>query len=164
MILSSVIALLLLGGVITLIPLGLRAGDRPGDLVLLDAEPSTAPRGAMVTLTNPGATPVILGMSLRRAGPRLRLESGSYVRVMTGRTTAELRAQQHTSVAVLEGGETQTVVVPAGARVRRRAELVLVVGERDRLRTIHRLVVLPLPGGDEAPHEFGEAGLQPLER
>lgn len=132
--------------------------------MLLDVEPSIAPRGAMVTLTNPGATPVILGMSLRRAGPRLRLESGSYVRVMTGRTTAELRAQQQTSVAVVEGGETQTVVVPAGVRVRRRAELVVVVGERDRLRTIHRPVVLPLPGDDEARHEFGEAGLQPLKR
>jgi hypothetical protein len=49
----SILALLALAGVITLIPLGLRAGDRPGEVLLLDVEPRIAPRGATVTVTNP---------------------------------------------------------------------------------------------------------------
>jgi hypothetical protein len=44
--------LLLLAGVAALIPLGLRAGDQPGDALLLHVEPRTAPHGASVTITN----------------------------------------------------------------------------------------------------------------
>jgi hypothetical protein len=160
----SVLAFGLLVGVIMLIPLGLRAGDRVPDAALLSVEPRIAPRGATVTLTNPGPSPVILGISLRRAGPRLLLEAGSYVRLRTGATAADVRADQQSVVAALDGGETGTFVIPAGLRVRRRAELVVVVGQPGRLRTIHRLVCLPLPGRDEARHQVGEPGLQPLER
>jgi hypothetical protein len=159
----SVVALLLLVGVIALIPLGLRVGDQPRDVLLLDVAPRIAPRGATVTVTNPGGIPVILGMSLRRAGPRLRLEGGTYVRVRTGRTTSDLRPDQQTQIAVVGPGETETFVVSAGGHVPRRAELVAVVGQAKRLRTIHRRVVLPL-SGDDARHQIGEASLQPLER
>jgi hypothetical protein len=164
------LVLLVLAGVVALIPLGLRAGDRPPDVLLLDVEPRIAPRGATVTVTNPGASPILLGLSLRRAGPRLRVEGGTYVRVRTGSTNAEVRAEHQTSVVVLDGGETETFVVPAGVRVPRRAELVAVVGQPERLRTIHRLVVLADPSGadrlgrpDQARHQVGEAGLQPFE-
>jgi hypothetical protein len=138
---------LALVGVMLLVPLGLRAGDQPGDVLLLGVEPRTAPRGASVTVTNPGATSVILGMSLRRAGSRLRLEGPAYVRIRNGRTTSELLAGNQTWIGVLDAGETHTVVLPADARVRRRAEVVAVIGQQGRLRTIHRLVVLPRRSG-----------------
>jgi hypothetical protein len=171
MIIFGVLTCLVFVGVIALIPFGLRPGDRPRDVLLLRAEPRIAPRGATVTVTNPGQGPVVLGMSLRRAGLRLRLEGRSYCRVRTGSTTADLRADHQTSIAVIDRGETETFVVPADARIPRRAELVVVVGQPERLRTIHRLLVLPQPrdtgflaGGGEARHQIGEAGLQPFER
>jgi hypothetical protein len=161
-----VLAVLLLAGVIRLIPLGLRAGDRGGDALLLKVEPRIGPRGATVTVLNRGGRSVMLGMSLRRAGPRLRLEGGSYVRVRTGSTSAELRAGRQTGIAALDAGETETFVVPASAQVSRRAELVLVVGQSERLRTIHRLIVLPRRdlSVDDARHEVRKPGLDPLER
>ena len=164
MIAFAVLSLLALIGVILLIPLGLRAGDRAGDALLLDVRARFAPRGATVTVTNPEGTAVLVGISLRRPGLRLHLEAGSYVNIMTGRTTSDLRADQQTQIVILAAGETQTVVVPAGPRVRRRAELVAVVGQSERLRSIHRLLVLPLSGADETRHQIGVAGLQPLER
>jgi hypothetical protein len=139
----ALLAALLLVGVFALIPLGLRAGDRPGDVLLLDVEPRGVPRGARVTMTNPGQSPVIFGVSLRRAGPRVRLEAGSYVRHGAGSTARELLADAKAQLGVLEAGRTGTVVVPAAARVGRRAELVAVIGQPGRLRTIHRVVVLP---------------------
>ena len=44
-------------------------------------------------------------------------------------------------------GETQTFAVPAGSHVGRRAELVAVIRQPKRLRTLHRLVVLAQPSG-----------------
>jgi hypothetical protein len=143
MIALGLLALLFLLGVGALVPLGLRAGDRPGDAFILDAAPRTAPRGARVTVTNPGDVPVVVGMSLRRPGTRLGLEGGSYVRIRTGSTDAELRADAQAQVGVLDAAEARTFMVPAGARVPRRAELVVIIGQAQRLRTIHRLVVLP---------------------
>jgi hypothetical protein len=147
MIISLTAFLLLLAGVAALVPLGLRAGDQPGDALLLHVEPRTAPRGASVTVTNPGRTPVILGMSLRRAGARLRLEGASYVRIRTGSTSPDLMADQHAWVGVLDADETRTLVVPADPEVRKRAELVAVIGQRQRLRTIHRPVLLSPASG-----------------
>jgi hypothetical protein len=162
----SVLAVVLLVGMIVLIPLGLGAGDEPADVLMVNVEPRIAPRGAMVTVTNPGRASVMLGLSLRRAGLRLRLEGRSYVRVRTGQTTADLRAPQQTGIAVLDAGETETFVVPAGAEVPVRAELVLVVGQPERLRAIHRLVILPGRelAGDDARDQVRKAGLEPLER
>jgi hypothetical protein len=162
----SVLAVLFLVGVTVLVPIGLRAGDESGDVLMVNIEPRIAPRGAMVTVTNPGRESVMLGLSLRGAGPRLRLEGRSYVRVRTGQTTADLRASQQTGIAVLHAGETETFVVPAGADVPVRAELVVVAGQPERLRTIHRLVVLPRHelGGDDARDQIRKAGLEPLKR
>jgi hypothetical protein len=136
------VSAVLLAGVLLLIPLGLRVGNEPGDAVLLDVEPLTAPRGASVTVTNPGRFPVILGLSLRQAGFRFRLEGRCYVRIRNGHTTSDLLAGNQAWIGVLDAGETQALVVPAGAQIRRRAELVAVIGQERRLRTIHRLVVL----------------------
>jgi hypothetical protein len=88
-------------------------------------------------------------MSLRRAGPRLRLEGRAYVRIRSGSTASELLAGRQSSIGVIDAGETRTFVVPAEAPIRRRAELVAVIGQRERLRTLHRLVVLgPASGAD----------------
>jgi hypothetical protein len=84
-------------------------------------------------------------MSLRRAGARLRLAGPSYVRIRTGSTSSELLADKHAWVGVLDADETRTFVAPADAQVRQRAELVAVIGQRRRLRTIHRLVELASP-------------------
>jgi hypothetical protein len=147
MVIALSLSALLLAGVIVLVPLGFRSGDRPGDALLVDVEAVAAPRGASVTVANPGRVPVILGLSLRRAGSRMRLEGRHYVRVRNGRTTSDLLAGRQASIGVLEAGETETFVIPAEARVGRRAELVAVIGQERRLRTIHRLVVLPSAPG-----------------
>jgi hypothetical protein len=166
MIILIALSVLSLVGVIALIPLGLRVGDRSGDVLLLHVEPAGAPPGASVTVTNPGRESVMLGMSMRRAGSRLRVEGRSYVRVRTGSTSSELGAGQQTGIAVLDAGETETFVVAADAQLPRRAELVVVVGQLGRLRTIHRLVVLPERelGRDETRHQIRKPGLEPLER
>jgi hypothetical protein len=143
MVIALGLAVLLLAGVSVLVPVGIRNGDQAGDALLLDVEPTAAPRGASVTVTNPGPVPVILGLSLRPAGARMRLEGQHYVRVRNGRTTSDLLAARQTSIAVLEAGETETFVIPAEVPAGRRAELVAVIGQARRLRTIHRLVVLP---------------------
>jgi hypothetical protein len=141
------ISALTLAGVIALIPLGLRAGDQPGEALLVDVAALSAPRGASVTVRNPGQAPVVVGMSLRRAGPRLRLEGPAYVRIRNGSTDSKLLAGHQASIGVLEAGETQTFVVPAEVPIRRRAELVVVIGQRERLRTLHRLIVLAEASG-----------------
>lgn len=160
MVISVAGLLLLLCGVAALVPLGLRAGDRPGDALLLHVEPRTAPRGALVTVNNPGRAPVIFGMSLRRAGARLRLEGPTYVRIRTGSIRPDLLADKHAWVGVLGADETRTFVVPADARVRERAELVAVIGQQRRLRTIHRLVVLG-PGSGLGAHSRGAPDARP---
>jgi hypothetical protein len=116
------VSALLLAGVIVLVPIGLRAGDQTGEVELVAVSPMTAPRGASVTVTNPGGAPVIVGMSLRRAGPRLRLEGPAYLTIRNGSTTSQVLAGNRASVGVLDAGETQTFVVPAEAQIRRRAD------------------------------------------
>lgn len=148
------ISALALAGVLALIPLGLWAGDQPGEAVLVEVAPLGAPRGASVTVTNPGQVPVLVGMSLRRAGPRLRLEGPAYVRIRSGSTASELLAGHQASIGVLDAGETRTFAVPAEAPIRRRAELVAVIGQGERLRTLHRLVTLAPVSGTGA----GRAG------
>src|SRR5690348_11231381 len=147
MLIALAVSALLLVGVATLIPLGLRAGDRPDEARLLAVSALAAPRGASVTVTNPGGVPVIVGMSLRRAGPRLRLNGPAYVRIRNGGTAPELLAGSQASNGGLPAGETQTFVVSADAQIRRRAELVAVIGQQERLRTLHRLVVLAVAAG-----------------
>jgi hypothetical protein len=138
---------LAIAGVMTLIRLGLRAGDRDGEATLLNVTPLTAPRGASVTMSNPGDAAVMVGLSLRPAGARLRLEGRAYVRIRNGSTASELLAGHQASIGVLDARETQTFAVPADPAIGRRAELVAVIGQAQRLRTLHRLVVLAEASG-----------------
>jgi hypothetical protein len=149
LVIALLISALALAGVLALIPLGLRSGDEPGE-VLIQVAALGAPRGASVTVTNPGQAPVIVGMSLRRAGPRLRLEGPAYIRVRSGSTASELLAGRQACIGVIDAGETRAFVVPAEASIRRRAELVAVIGQRERLRTLHRLVVMGPASGASA--------------
>jgi hypothetical protein len=162
-VIALALSALALAGVIALIPLGLRACDQPGEALLVEVAALSAPRGASVTVSNPGPAPVIVGMSLRRAGPRLRLEGPAYVRIRDGSTASELLAGHQASIGVLDAGETQTFVVPAEAPIRRRAELVAVIGQPERLCTLHRLVVLAEASG-AGPDRAGVWGGPPRVR
>jgi hypothetical protein len=122
---------------------GVHTGDRPGDAFVLKVEPHLAPRGAVVTLANPGAVPVVVGLSLRRARPRLRLEGASYVTIRARRTRSDLLAGQQSVIGVLAAGEVGRFLVAAGDGAGQRAELVAAIGQLDRLRAVHRLVRLP---------------------
>lgn len=82
-----------------------------------------------------GASALLLvGLSLRRAGFRLRLEGPSYVKIRNGHTTSDLLAGNQRCMGAVDVGATQTFVVPARDAVGRRAELVAVIGQPRRLR------------------------------
>jgi hypothetical protein len=140
----SVIVVVLLVGVLLLIPLGFREGDKPGDALPLAVEPCLRPRGATVEVINPGPVPVLVGLSLRRPRLRLRLEGGTYASLRTRRTTPDLLPGQQTVVGVVRPGDTESFIVPAADSLSVRAELVLVLGQANRLRSIHRSVRLPV--------------------
>jgi hypothetical protein len=133
--------LVLAGGLLGLISCGLRAGDRAGDLTVIGI--SRQPGAVLVSLSNPGPLPVLVGLSLRRPGLRLRLEAGTYV--SRSRAVAEPLPPV---VGVLAPGETGTLTLAASPRLGERAELQIVVGQEGRLRTIHREV--RLTGGAQA--------------
>lgn len=137
--------LISLAGLLWLAVVGVREGDGLDDALLVAVEPHPVPRGVRATIANPGALPVIVGLSLRRPGLRLRLEGGVYVRIASGGTTGELLPSHQTVMGALAPGQSATFVVPADPGLRRSAELAAVVGQRTRLRTIHRLVPLPAP-------------------
>lgn len=151
----GVVLIVLLVGVLLLIPLGFREGDKPGDALVLGAVPHPCPRGVSVEVTNRGHVPLLIGMSLRRPGLRLRLEGGAYARLRTRGTTPDLLPERQAFIGVLHPGEREMFVVVASANVGRRAELVVVCGQPDRLRSIHRSVSLtPLePGYPARPAE-----------
>lgn len=130
--------LVLVGGLLLLIRVGLQDGDREGDVLVMGISPREQPRGLSVRLTNPGRVPVLVGLSLRRRGIRLRLETGTYV--SRGRTaTAPLPAV----VGVLAPGETGSLTISAPPGLSEQAELQVVAGQEARLRIIHREVRIP---------------------
>jgi hypothetical protein len=142
-ILACLLTPLVLVGLISLVALGVRSGDRPGEARILDISPRSTPRSCVVTLTNPGGNSIVCGMSLRRPRPRVRLEGGSYIATRSGRTDSELLATRQAQIGALAPGETRAFVVPAAAHLGRHVELVVVIGQADRLRAAHRLLALP---------------------
>lgn len=143
MMFAVALAVALLGVLLALIPLGLRAGDKPGDTLLLKVRPCSRPRGVIAELINPGPAHVLIGMSMRRPSFRLWLEAGTYVRPRARKLTPDLMAGRQDTIGGLRPHERDTFVVPAPAGLGPRAELVLVVGQTGRLRSIHRSVRLP---------------------
>jgi hypothetical protein len=123
-----------------LLYVGSRAGDRPDDAAVSDIGPDPIGVGIRFTVTGRGPHPVLVGASLRRRGLRVRCEGGHFVSV-PGRTwRRHLLAARHTLVFVVDAGETQTFVIPVARDTPRRAELIVAVGEPDRLRVVHRAV------------------------
>lgn len=154
MIVLGVVVAVLLVGVLVLIPLGLREGEKPGDAVIVaiapgrgrpgwSCAPATRSRVVKVTVRNPGALPLLVGMTLRRPRFRLHLETGTYVRLRTRRATADLLPSRQATVGVVRPNEDASFEVAANRRLGRRAELVVVMGQPGRLRTVHRAVELP---------------------
>jgi hypothetical protein len=122
---------------------GLRAGDRPHDTALTAVEPDDGGQGIWLTAHNPGRQAVLLGASTRRPGLRLRCEAGYFVTVPRRTSQEKFLAGQQALVCAIGAGETETVLVPVSVATRHHAELVVAVGEADRLRVVHRAVELP---------------------
>ena len=138
-----VLMAMVLAGAWGMLAAGYRAGDRPGQAVLDDFGPDASGEGLRFTVHNPGRQPVLLGATVRRRTVRSWCEGGYFVRVPRRTWQERLRASRHTVVCVVEPEATEAVRVPVGvAAGRRRAELVVAIGESDRLRLIHRAVAL----------------------
>lgn len=136
--------LLVLGG--ALLAAGTRAGDRRGETIVTDVAAEVGTNLLSFTVHNPGERGVLLGASVRPRSVRLRLEAGSFVRVPRRTAHPGLLAGRHSHVGAVDALETQRVRVAFADDTPRRAELVVAVGEPDRLRLIHRAVVLsPTP-------------------
>jgi hypothetical protein len=143
MVAFALVVVLLLIGVLLLILFGLREGDKPGDGLIERIEACISPRSVSVTVRNPALFPLLVGLSLRRRGLRLRLEGGTYARLRSGRLTADLLPSRQTVVGIVDPDEEATFLVPAELGPGSHAELVVVFGQRDRLRSVHRAVKLP---------------------
>jgi hypothetical protein len=137
----------MLAGALTLALVGLRGGDRLDDARLVSVIPEPGLPAIHVSVTNPGDAPVLVGLSLRRPGLRLRLEGGHYVKVRSGRATPGGLATSQTTLGVLEPRATGSFLVPGPTLAGARAELVAFLGQPGRLREIHRGVRLRQPEG-----------------
>jgi hypothetical protein len=137
------LAACLLGGGGALLAAGTRAGDRLGETIVTDVAAELGTNLLSFTVHNPGERGVLLGASVRPRSVRLRFESGSFVRVPRRTARSGLLAGRHSHVGAIDALATQRIRVAFADDTPRRAELVVAVGETDRLRLIHRAVVLP---------------------
>src|SRR4051794_29789080 len=119
---------------------GFWAADRPGDVTLTRVTLDPPRARILATVGNPGAVAVLVGLSVRRCGLRLWLESGAFVSRPRRTTRRNLLAGRYAIVAVAQAGETVTFVVRTPARWRRNMQLVAAIGQQDRLRVIHQRV------------------------
>lgn len=138
MVILSIVSVIFLFGVLILVPLGFREGDKPGDARVQNVEAWSYPRVVTAEITNPASVPVMVGISLRSPSLRLRLEGGTYARLRTRKTTRDLLPAEQTVIAVIDAGESQRFVIPADPGLGKRAALVVITGQPGRLRTIHR--------------------------
>lgn len=164
-ILSVAAMALVLGAVWLLLEAGLRAGDRPGDVTLTAVHADPGGAGIHVTVHNPGGQTVLLGASVRRRSLRSWCESGRFVSAPRRTAKARLLAGRQAAIAAVGAGDTEILLVPFSAAVARRAELVVVVGQADRLRVVHRTVYVgsPAPAAEappdaRRPHEPAKPG------
>jgi hypothetical protein len=125
-----------------LVAAGARAGDRVGETVVADIATEVGTNLLSFTVHNPGERSVLLGASIRRRSMRLRFEVGSFVRVPRRTARPRLLAGRYSHICAVDGRQTRRLRVSFADGMPRRAELVVAVGETDRLRLIHRAVVL----------------------
>jgi hypothetical protein len=124
---------------------GVRNGDRLGDVAVGAAKADENGRGVSFAVRNPGPQPVLMGASVRRRSLRLRGEAGQLVSAPRRTLRKELLAGQHTVLYAIPAGEAESVLVPFSRPIRRWAEVVVVIGEPDRLRMVRQRVELPRP-------------------
>lgn len=123
----------------------MRNGDRVGDAWVGVADPDHSGGSVAVAIHNAGPQPVLIGASVRR---RLPLP-GERVRSVSvpGRTLrGKLLASRYSAVYVIAAGEASMVTVPLPPSRRRRAELVVAIGEPDRLRLVRQAIKRPAAG------------------
>jgi len=145
LILLAVIAI----GLVTgrhLFVIGMRNGDRFGDAAVGEADSDDSGRYVSVAVRNPASQPVLIGASVRSRGRGLLGQPGQSVTVPRWTSRHELLAGQHTIVWAIPARETQTVTVPVSRSIGRRGELVVAIGEPDRLRLVRQAVRLSRPG------------------
>jgi|SRR5579875_2037406 len=127
---------------------GIRDGDRPGDASVEVMGPGDGEHGICFSVDNPSPQPVLIGASLRRRGLRLRAEGGRFVSMPRRTMQGQLLAGEHTTVYVIPAGETHMMTLASSRPVPRAAELVVAIGEPDRLRVEHRAVGVRRPPRD----------------
>ncbi|HZE17544.1 MAG TPA: hypothetical protein VE197_18605 [Mycobacterium sp.] len=144
-----------------LFAIGMRDGDRVGDAIVGAAELAGSGRAISVAVHNPARGPVLIGASVRRRPLHLRGEAGQSVTVPRRTLKDPLLAGQHSVVWAIPAGETQTIVVALSPSIRRQAELVVVIGEPDRLRVVRQLVHISAAGPrDLSRHPVGHQPAQ----
>ena len=124
---------------------GFRNGDRPDDAPVRAALRSSGQPGeerpvAVVAVGNPGGTPVLAAVAVRRALLPGWLAGGRCVGSAVPRRTARraYRPGGFPTVAVVPGGQCAELSAPVPAAVRRYLVMVLVGQAGGRLR-VHRL-------------------------
>ena len=122
---------------------GVRAGDRPGDTTVSAVGVDGDGIGIRFTVHNPGHQAVLLGASLRRRRIRLWQSNASYISVPRRTARGGLLPGDHALVCVVEPDDRMVVRLGPSPTVSRRQELVVAIGEPDRLRVLHRAVTLP---------------------
>jgi hypothetical protein len=131
-------------GLFLLAQIGIRDGDRPGD-VRVSVEPWTSGqpderRPVLIALIrNPSAAPVMAGLTARRAWiPAWLAPGGVTVPLRTARRG--LLASSYDTVGIVPASGTARFAVPV-ERAARRYRLTAAVGQREWRLRLHRIVV-----------------------
>lgn len=116
-----VVALMgLCGFALAMIHLGVRNGDRPGDATVSavlagSGQPGESRPVVLVSVRNPGDTPLLAGFTARRRRIPGWLDGGTAVRVPRRTARPSLRARAHDVVGVVPaGGDAEFAVAVAG--------------------------------------------------
>jgi hypothetical protein len=132
-------AVLTVGG--GLFAAGMRSGDRSGETMISGVQ-LRPDENVCFTVENPGSQAVVIGASVRRSSLRLRCEGGRFVSVPRVTTSDDLLAGRHAAIYAIPAGEQRRVLTPVPSGLGRRGELVVTIGEQERLRVVHRAVEL----------------------
>jgi hypothetical protein len=136
LLLSLALAAIVCAGGLVLLGAGLRAGDRNGETLLSNIETDLSASVVSFTIENPAQEAVVIGARVRRGTLRALVEGGRFVQVPRRTTHAVFLAGRFDFVGAIAAADARTVRVAIPADIRRRGELSVAVGERERLRII----------------------------